>query len=212
MEVKGIPIHSASAAYFNKLATAGELWDIAFGLWSPSYIDPFAYLNLLFDRRFDGSTNFIRSELGRVRPADAQRGPPAARQRSQRRVRGARRPARPRPGTDRGGRLPQRGDARVEARRLHCAQTVLDLTAVCLGTLRQTRAATQTKPSLKTTPEVRSRPRSSRRPGSCADRCARRSCDPTLATQIAPAPLAIADGPSPTGIVDNRARARHRCG
>ncbi|HEY5872670.1 MAG TPA: ABC transporter substrate-binding protein [Gaiellaceae bacterium] len=60
VEVKGIPIHSASAAYFNKLATAGEPWDIAFGLWSPSYIDPFAYLNLLFDRRFVGSTNFIR--------------------------------------------------------------------------------------------------------------------------------------------------------
>ena len=49
-----------ATAYFNKLATAGEPWDIAFGLWSPSYIDPFAYLNLLFDRRFVGSTNFIR--------------------------------------------------------------------------------------------------------------------------------------------------------
>ena len=55
VEVKGIPIHSASAAYFNKLATAGEPWDIAFGLWSPSYIDPFAYINLLFDRRFVGA-------------------------------------------------------------------------------------------------------------------------------------------------------------
>jgi peptide/nickel transport system substrate-binding protein len=60
VEVRGIPIHSASAAYFRKLATAGEPWDIAFGLWSPSYIDPFAYINLLFDRRFVGATNFTR--------------------------------------------------------------------------------------------------------------------------------------------------------
>jgi ABC-type transport system substrate-binding protein len=60
VEVRGIPIHSASAAYFNKLATPGEPWDLAFGLWSPSYIDPFAYINLLFDRRFLGATNFTR--------------------------------------------------------------------------------------------------------------------------------------------------------
>ena len=60
LEVRGIPIHSASAAYFNKLATAGEPWDLAFGLWSPSYIDPYAYINLLFDRRFVGATNFAR--------------------------------------------------------------------------------------------------------------------------------------------------------
>jgi peptide/nickel transport system substrate-binding protein len=60
VEVRPIPIHSASAAYFNKLAAGGEPWDIAFGLWSPSYIDPFAYINLLFDRRFVGGTNFAR--------------------------------------------------------------------------------------------------------------------------------------------------------
>jgi ABC-type oligopeptide transport system substrate-binding subunit len=60
VEVRGIPIHSASAAYFNKLATPGEPWDIAFGLWSPSYIDPFAYINLLLERRFYGASNFIR--------------------------------------------------------------------------------------------------------------------------------------------------------
>jgi peptide/nickel transport system substrate-binding protein len=60
VSVQGIPLHSASAAYFNKLGTPGEPWDIAFGLWSPSYIDPFAYINLLFDRRFIGGTNFTR--------------------------------------------------------------------------------------------------------------------------------------------------------
>jgi peptide/nickel transport system substrate-binding protein len=60
VEVRGIPLHSASAAYFKKLATPGEPWDIAFGLWSPSYIDPYAYINLLLDRRFVGGTNFAR--------------------------------------------------------------------------------------------------------------------------------------------------------
>lgn len=60
LEVRGIPIHSATAAYFNKLATPGEPWDLAFGLWSPSYIDAYAYINLLFDRRFVGATNFAR--------------------------------------------------------------------------------------------------------------------------------------------------------
>ena len=69
VEVRGIPIHSASAAYFNKLATPGEPWDIAFGLWSPSYIDPFAYINLLFDGRFVGGTNFTRFASG---PLDRQ--------------------------------------------------------------------------------------------------------------------------------------------
>jgi peptide/nickel transport system substrate-binding protein len=60
VEIRPIPIHSASAAYFKKLATPGEPWDIAFGLWSPSYIDPFAYINLLLDRQYVGATNFAR--------------------------------------------------------------------------------------------------------------------------------------------------------
>ena len=60
VEIRPIPIHSASAAYFKKLATPGEPWDIAFGLCSPSYIDPFAYINLLLDRQFVGATNFAR--------------------------------------------------------------------------------------------------------------------------------------------------------
>ena len=98
VEVRGIPIHSASAAYFNKLATAGEPWDLAFGLWSPSYIDPFAYINLLFDGRFVGGTNFARFASTPLRPADAPCGPAAAGQRPQRRLRDARRPARTRRG------------------------------------------------------------------------------------------------------------------
>ena len=60
VEVKGIPLHTASAAYFEKLGTPGESWDIALGLWQPSYADPYAYLNQLFDSRYLGGTNFTR--------------------------------------------------------------------------------------------------------------------------------------------------------
>jgi ABC-type transport system substrate-binding protein len=60
VQVQGIPIHSASATYFRKLADPSEPWDIAFGLWTPSYVDPYAYVNLLFDSKFRGATNFTR--------------------------------------------------------------------------------------------------------------------------------------------------------
>lgn len=81
VQVRGIPIHSASAAYFGRLATPGEEWDLAFGLWSPSYIDPYAYINLLFDRRFVGGTNFARIASSRYdaemrRAARLPQGPP----------------------------------------------------------------------------------------------------------------------------------------
>jgi ABC-type transport system substrate-binding protein len=58
VDVKGIPIHSASAEYFSLLAAPDEPWDLAFGLWQPSYVDPYAYINQLFDIRYLGGTNF----------------------------------------------------------------------------------------------------------------------------------------------------------
>jgi len=60
VEVRGLPIHTASAAWFKKLGSAGEPWDIALALWGPSYIDPYAYINLLFDAQYIGGTNFSR--------------------------------------------------------------------------------------------------------------------------------------------------------
>ena len=60
VEVKGVPYHTASAAYFKVLATPGEPWDLSLGLWQPSYVDPYAYLNQLFDGQYIGGTNFIR--------------------------------------------------------------------------------------------------------------------------------------------------------
>ena len=133
VEVRGIPIHSASAAYFNKLATAGEPWDIAFGLWSPSYIDPFAYINLLFDRRFVGGTNFARFASTPYDRADAQRGPPAAGKRPQaaptrRSTSGSHESSAPVAAVD------FLNEPTLVSKRVGCIvlRPVLDLTAVCL--------------------------------------------------------------------------------
>ena len=60
VEVKGFPLHTASATYQSKLATRGEPWDLALALWQPSYVDPYAYINQLFDARYIGGTNFLR--------------------------------------------------------------------------------------------------------------------------------------------------------
>jgi peptide/nickel transport system substrate-binding protein len=60
VEVRGIPLHTASGAWFKRLATPGEPWDLALGLWQPSYVDPYAYLNQLLDGRYAGGTNFAR--------------------------------------------------------------------------------------------------------------------------------------------------------
>jgi peptide/nickel transport system substrate-binding protein len=62
VDVRGFPLHTASGAYFAKLATRGEPWDLALGLWQPSYVDPYAYLNQLLDARYSGGTNFTRFE------------------------------------------------------------------------------------------------------------------------------------------------------
>jgi peptide/nickel transport system substrate-binding protein len=60
VEVRGFPLHTASGAYYAKLANPGEPWDIALALWQPAYVDPYAYLNQLLDGRYAGGTNFTR--------------------------------------------------------------------------------------------------------------------------------------------------------
>lgn len=60
VDVRGFPLHTASGAYYAKLANPGEPWDLALGLWQPSYVDPYAYLNQLLDGRYAGGTNFTR--------------------------------------------------------------------------------------------------------------------------------------------------------
>lgn len=60
LEVKALPIHIATAAYVGRLAAQGEPWDLALVLWTPNFVDPYAYLNTLLDRQFIGGSNLAR--------------------------------------------------------------------------------------------------------------------------------------------------------
>ena len=55
VQIKGIPL----PAYFGRLGARGP-YDIGFAPWVPDYNDPFAVLNVLFDGRFIGATNWAR--------------------------------------------------------------------------------------------------------------------------------------------------------
>ena len=57
IEVKPLPVHTASAAYLDVLAKPGAEWDIALVVWTPNLPDPQAYLNLLLDSHHVGGTN-----------------------------------------------------------------------------------------------------------------------------------------------------------
>jgi ABC-type transport system substrate-binding protein len=57
VEIRPVPLHIASAAYFDRLAARGEPWDIALVLWAPGVADPFSYINLLLEvPTIDGPT------------------------------------------------------------------------------------------------------------------------------------------------------------
>jgi peptide/nickel transport system substrate-binding protein len=58
--LRPIPYHVTHAAYLGPLGAPGEPWDIALVLWTPDYIDPYAYVNRLLDARFIGGTNLGR--------------------------------------------------------------------------------------------------------------------------------------------------------
>ena len=74
VEVKGIP----GSAYINRISTRGEPFDIAFLVWAPDYIDPYTYINELFDSRFIGGTNLARFDSSkydrRLRGSARRRG------------------------------------------------------------------------------------------------------------------------------------------
>jgi ABC-type oligopeptide transport system substrate-binding subunit len=62
VEVRKLPVHLATFAYLEQLTEPGAAWDLAFVLYTPNLPDPYAYINLLFDRRFIGRTNLGRFE------------------------------------------------------------------------------------------------------------------------------------------------------
>jgi peptide/nickel transport system substrate-binding protein len=57
IEIRPLPVHTASAPYLDMLAKPGAEWDIALVVWTPNLPDPQAYLNLLLDSRHVGGTN-----------------------------------------------------------------------------------------------------------------------------------------------------------
>ncbi len=62
------PVHIATAAYLEKLASRHERWDMALVLWTPSIPEPHAYLNQLLESQIlDGAT------LTRFRSTEASR-------------------------------------------------------------------------------------------------------------------------------------------
>ncbi|MGH3110623.1 MAG: ABC transporter substrate-binding protein [Gaiellaceae bacterium] len=75
--IRPIPLHIASAAYFERLAARNEPWDIALILWTPNIPDPHAYINLLLEAQFgDGATvTRFRSRVYRQAMQRAARAP-----------------------------------------------------------------------------------------------------------------------------------------
>ena len=60
VQLRPVPFHFTNAGYLGPLGAPGEAWDIAIMLWTPDYIDPYAYVNRLLDARFIGGTNLSR--------------------------------------------------------------------------------------------------------------------------------------------------------
>ncbi len=79
VEVRGIPIHSATAAYFNKLGRRASRGTSLSASGARATSIPTRTSTLLFDSRFIGGTNFARFASGAVRPADAASGAPIRR-------------------------------------------------------------------------------------------------------------------------------------
>ena len=75
VDVKGIP----TAAYYSRLTTPNEAYDIAFSLFVPDYPDPFGIINLLLDGQFIGTVNYSRFDSPKynqlLRKAALLRGP-----------------------------------------------------------------------------------------------------------------------------------------
>jgi ABC-type transport system substrate-binding protein len=49
-----------ASALFSRIVLRGEPWDLFISLWTPDFVDPFQYLNVLFDGQYAGLTNLGR--------------------------------------------------------------------------------------------------------------------------------------------------------
>ena len=60
VEIRELAEYATSSAYLGRLGNADEQWDMAFVVWSPDYVDPFAYLNRILDTQAAGGTGLAR--------------------------------------------------------------------------------------------------------------------------------------------------------
>jgi len=60
LEIRPFPEWTTTSAYLGRLGDPDEPWDLALLTWTPDFVDPFAYINRLFDRRTAGGTNLAR--------------------------------------------------------------------------------------------------------------------------------------------------------
>ena len=124
VQIKGLPVQ----AYFGRLGAQGP-YDIGFMPWIPDYGDPYAALNIRFDGRFIGSTNWGRfnsPEYNRLlRRAALLEGAKRYRTYGQLDVRLAR-DAAPMVAVD------VLNDPTLVSKRIGCVKPFFDLTAVCL--------------------------------------------------------------------------------
>ena len=49
VELRPVPYHVTSTGYLGPLGAPGAAWDIALVLWTPDYLDPYAYLNRMLE-------------------------------------------------------------------------------------------------------------------------------------------------------------------
>jgi ABC-type oligopeptide transport system substrate-binding subunit len=80
VEITPFGEYATPSAYLGRLGNADEAWDLALVLWSPDFVDPFAYVNRLLDAREAGGTDLARFDEpvahDLMRRAAGLRGPP----------------------------------------------------------------------------------------------------------------------------------------
>ena len=64
VEIRPIAEYATASAYLGRLGDPDEPWDLALGLWTPDFVDPFGYINRLLDAQDAGGTNLARFDEG----------------------------------------------------------------------------------------------------------------------------------------------------
>ena len=128
IEIRSLP---PGGAFFSRLLTPGEPWDLAPVFWIPDFIDPFQYTNVLFDPQFANIGNFGRFDSrtfnSQMRRAARLAGPARYRTYADLDVRLARDAAPSAP-------ISFLNEPTLVSKRVGCVvlRPTLDLTAVCL--------------------------------------------------------------------------------